>query len=628
MNNYYDYIIVGAGISGLYTALKLTNAYPDKTICIIEASEYIGGRLHSIKYDGIIVDGGGARFNTKQYRVCSLVKELDLINKLIPITNTINYKPIKPKYDISLETIFPTIDSFIVYLQKYIKTNNITEEELIETTILDLVDYKHVTQKLTHKKVSYKKLSYKEIKSITDEYPTIRQYLIDIYPYYSELGVLNALEGIKLFTNEFANKMKYTIFDGGMEQLASIIYDKLKKISNVKIFKSCPLEKIKKIKKIKTSYDESTSTPYSYYEVICTKYSSTNINKILNTNNLILTIPKTKLLKIEYLIKNKNVYNNLNSVQTEPLYRIYARYPLDKKTGKVWFDGMQKISTNLPIKYIIPINYKKGVIMISYTDSKFATYWNNIRNKDLLNNTNIFENILNKQLKELYPDIDIPKAKWFKHCHWDIGAGYWKSGYDRKKIINEIIQPINNEPLYICGENYSSHQAWVEGSLETSILVLSKLGIDITYKNKNNNNINEIKQIIKIRSNNSKRNSKRNSNYKNITLIKKMKDKKTKKNVSRILNKNNKTKTHNKTHSDKPEYTLEDVAKHNKRSDAWIVIGNKVADITKWIPKHPGGDIIMKGVGKDATKLFNSIDSHDQYARKMVAKYQIGILKK
>jgi cytochrome b involved in lipid metabolism len=75
------------------------------------------------------------------------------------------------------------------------------------------------------------------------------------------------------------------------------------------------------------------------------------------------------------------------------------------------------------------------------------------------------------------------------------------------------------------------------------------------------------------------------------------------------------------------EYTLDDVAKHNKKTDAWIAINGKVANITKWIPKHPGGNVIMKGVGRDATSLFNSI-GHDDYAKKMVKKYQIGILKK
>ena len=45
----YDCIIVGAGISGLYTAYELCKKYPSAKICILEATHYIGGRLHSIK---------------------------------------------------------------------------------------------------------------------------------------------------------------------------------------------------------------------------------------------------------------------------------------------------------------------------------------------------------------------------------------------------------------------------------------------------------------------------------------------------------------------------------------------------------------------------------------------------
>jgi len=475
----YDYFIVGGGISGLYTTYHLSKNYSEKKICLIEASKYIGGRLHSINYDGIIVDGGGARFNTKQHRVVSLVNDLNLTNKVYPITNTINYKSVNPNYDIHLETIFPSLDSFIVYLKKIIKKHNITDEELINTTLLDIVDYKL-------NKIS--KSTIKSKTSISQQYPTIKQYLIDIYPYYSELRVLNALEALNLFTNELSDKMKYFCIDGGMEQLAEVLYNKLKKQKNVKLYKECPLEKIVKINNNKNN----NNTTNIYYELSCN-----NDKQTFTTLNLILAIPKNKLIYIDYLKQNKKLLHNLNSIQNEPLYRIYARYPLnkgmkteiekntntdidkekekEKENDKVWFHDLKKTSTNLPIKYIIPINYEKGIIMISYTDSKFANYWT----KQVVDKT--FEKTLQKQLTQLFPNKTIPKAKWYKHCHWVSGAGYWKKGYDRKIILNEVIQPLENEPLYICGENYSSHQAWVEGALETAELVLKKLGINIRH---------------------------------------------------------------------------------------------------------------------------------------------------
>lgn len=36
-------------------------------------------------------------------------------------------------------------------------------------------------------------------------------------------------------------------------------------------------------------------------------------------------------------------------------------------------------------------------------------------------------------------------------------------------------------------------------------------------------------------------------------------------------------------------YTLEDVAKHNKDGDLWVVINGKVFDLTTYMDTHPGG---------------------------------------
>ena len=69
--------------------------------------------------------------------------------------------------------------------------------------------------------------------------------------------------------------------------------------------------------------------------------------------------------------------------------------------------------------------------------------------------------------------------------------------------------------------------------------------------------------------------------------------------------------TENNTNPDKkitklPDgVTLEELAKHKTFDDAWIGFNGKVYDMTFYLGKHPGGDIIKAGFGKDATKLFN-----------------------
>ena len=39
--------------------------------------------------------------------------------------------------------------------------------------------------------------------------------------------------------------------------------------------------------------------------------------------------------------------------------------------------------------------------------------------------------------------------------------------------------------------------------------------------------------------------------------------------------------------------TRKEVAKHNKRDDAWIIIHGKVYDVTEWQIEHPGDEKIL-----------------------------------
>ncbi|GAM23221.1 hypothetical protein SAMD00019534_063960 [Acytostelium subglobosum LB1] len=54
-----------------------------------------------------------------------------------------------------------------------------------------------------------------------------------------------------------------------------------------------------------------------------------------------------------------------------------------------------------------------------------------------------------------------------------------------------------------------------------------------------------------------------------------------------------------------PKFTLEEVAKHNKREDCWVIIHGKVYNVTSYIDRHPGGLVIMANAGKDSSTLFD-----------------------
>jgi len=75
-------MILGGGISGLYTAYQLLKRNPDRHLVIIEKRDRWGGRIHTYEDDTMKVEAGAARFNDRHPLLLALIHELKL-DKLI-----------------------------------------------------------------------------------------------------------------------------------------------------------------------------------------------------------------------------------------------------------------------------------------------------------------------------------------------------------------------------------------------------------------------------------------------------------------------------------------------------------------------------------------------------------------
>jgi len=76
-------------------------------------------------------------------------------------------------------------------------------------------------------------------------------------------------------------------------------------------------------------------------------------------------------------------------------------------------------------------------------------------------------------------------------------------------------------------------------------------------------------------------------------------------------------------------YTLEDVSRHDKRDDAWVVLNGWVLDITYFFQLHPGGEEIMLNyIGKDVSKVFKDpqVHFHSIAAYNLLKKFRIGYI--
>ncbi|CAN7027319.1 hypothetical protein Bca4012_042559 [Brassica carinata] len=74
-------------------------------------------------------------------------------------------------------------------------------------------------------------------------------------------------------------------------------------------------------------------------------------------------------------------------------------------------------------------------------------------------------------------------------------------------------------------------------------------------------------------------------------------------------------------------YSKSEVAEHNKRDDCWIIIKDKVYDVTSYVEEHPGGDAILDHAGDDSTDGFFG-PQHATRVFDMIEDFYIGQLRK
>ena len=82
-----------------------------------------------------------------------------------------------------------------------------------------------------------------------------------------------------------------------------------------------------------------------------------------------------------------------------------------------------------------------------------------------------------------------------------------------------------------------------------------------------------------------------------------------------------------KSSGKKKSYTLEEVSKHREEGDCWIIINDRVYDVSVYMYKHPGGAYILQEFGGaiDATEQYENT-MHSRNAKLALEKYFIGRL--
>jgi len=455
----YDCIVIGGGISGLYVAYQLLRN--GLRVLVLEKGDRLGGRVFTF-HNGMTVDTGAGRFSSSHPLFCGLLKELGLWNKRVKNGTSVAHCYIQ---DGKSRVMTSIMDYDAMVLEKGNGSKDVINWSL--DMGLDLVNRVRshgstlpnvglVARLLAAGALRTRKsliaqtfLEFAKSVLTGDEV----EFLLGSFGYYSELVLMNAHDCLRLMMELDPSNGFYSL-KGGLSQVIEELEKRIRGLGGEILLRREVLGLLQGAEEeYVVSGVGSRGGEFSYY-----------------SKRVVCAVTKVDLMRWALF---RPLGGFLSGLVSAPLCRVYARY---SGGSGVWFKGLPRLTVNNELRMVIPISERDGIIMITYTDNRFADYWKGVWQRG-------GESGMNRRIKALIRDaigMDIPDAEEIRMFYWRRGVGYWGVGIDSAEVSQKIIQPFYNgsghKGLFVCGENFSErYQQWMEGSLETGARVVQRI---------------------------------------------------------------------------------------------------------------------------------------------------------
>jgi phytoene dehydrogenase-like protein len=414
----FDTIIVGAGIAGLYIGLYLKAHHPDHSVALLERSERIGGRIYSGRVSGKSYEIGAGRISSSNELLLQLIRHYDL--PLKEIDSHFSYRGSRER--LSYGEIMLTLTPIIALLLSY--STLVRKRDLARTTVERLAD-----RCLTRHQ---------------------RERLLELFPYRSELRVENAYEGLKAIA-DFSPLHSFYVVEKGFDRLVGAMSHDFQRLGGRILLN----HRLNDLEVNKAGF-------------LCLVEN----RRPLSARRVMVTANLDGLRDIAFFDQYQPLFRELG-LHTEPLLRIYAQYPV--RDGP-WFAKVGRVATDLPIKLVIPIDGESGLVMIAYADGDDARWWEPLvatydRSPDGL------IGVIQDQLHELFPELDIPEPLWLEPYYWPDGGNFNRpnrSGLTARALRRRIDRSLPDN-LWLINNALSDQKNWVEGSLQLAYEMLPTL---------------------------------------------------------------------------------------------------------------------------------------------------------
>jgi len=471
---YYDYVIIGAGISGMYTGYKLLKNNITNFV-IIEKNPYVGGRLRTYNFEKttLPLGAGIGRFG-KDLLLQKLMEEIGLPVEKFPMvfeySENIKRRQMDDIVEIlskplsAIELLGPcltliqqliqleTIDkSVIVEKLKSVNINNKQWNSIIKCKLEMMLNYLRAVYKATPKEdrtVSFREFSIMQFGR--KRYELLRDTLG--YTDYESADC-----GDVLFFYELEDNYQ-DVNSIGFSLKWNLIINNLHQILFHHIYIETDLKSFKRLNN-------------QLFEITC--------DQVIMTDN-------ESHDNVKYCAKNIVFANNMDVIQKydciynqilpQNFTRVYAK--INKSQSSAFYEKIDKNATTIvsnQLQKIIPIRYDEGIFMIGYSDNQNAEVLSHYRN-DTEENHRFFEKYIENALSLQPNSVKIEKVRiffWNTGTHYYTPMDYTKYNSRKEFIMQAQLPKIPN--CYVVGECVSINQGWVNSALESVEIIFDKI---------------------------------------------------------------------------------------------------------------------------------------------------------
>ena len=506
-----DVAVVGAGVAGLYAAWRIatsgsrnSDGEPLKVI-LVEATERIGGRIETVTFPGMPqhrAEFGAMRLASWQRLVLSLAEELNIAVEPFPMGDEHNFWFLRGTRLSAHELAQP--EKLPYRLEDW--ESGKSPQELLD----------HVAQRfLGQRPMPADRRGWDELKTslrymgrparefgfwnvLADHLSSEAvNFVSDAVGFGSMTQNWNAVEALQLIYSDFGPDVRYFRFTAGTDQmpvqLARGFID-----AGGQILCGNPLTRLDR-------------HPDGGAGSILTIHNRRSGRKWqLHARHSIQALPRRALellgqpgsLFEPYPAASSDIVQLVGSVHRYPAFKLFLAYE------EPWWRSLGISSgrsvTDLPIRqtfYFGVEDSERALLMSSYNDDRAVAYWQGLgwTERDeptaprlqvdgeggpshvLVAPPEMIRHAQN-QLSKMH-GMDIPPPYMAAYRNWAAppagGAWHlWRVGADPLTVAKRMRRPLPDYNLHVCGEAYSGIQAFIEGALtSTEVMLQEQLGL-------------------------------------------------------------------------------------------------------------------------------------------------------